>query len=164
MPSRKMMGTSMSAKMMATLAFRSLAKRCTMRRSMNLDPDYRRCGKTLPWIRADERDGPTSSSVTFARQRTELWVWARYSKLTEIHKHSPHWIALCQIETASLMATKCDHRDSGIAGMGKLTSASTDCALGIKMCPQDDASRLLRILVQFDRDLRHPGSRRFHQE
>jgi hypothetical protein len=78
--------------------------------------------KTLPWIYADERDGLTSSSVTFARQRMELWILATYSKLAEIHKHSVQWILLCQIETASLMSIKCDHRDSCIAGIAKLSS------------------------------------------
>jgi hypothetical protein len=52
----------------------------------------------------------------------ELWILATYSKLAEIHKHSLQWISLCQIETASLMSIKCDHRDSGIAGIAKLTS------------------------------------------
>ncbi|MBR1086871.1 hypothetical protein JQ621_05200 [Bradyrhizobium manausense] len=100
---------------------------------MNLDPEYRRCGKTRPWIGADERDGPTSSPVTFARQRTELWICAPYSKLAEILKHGADWVLLCQIETASLMATKCDRRASGMAGTGKLTSAFAERTLGIKM-------------------------------
>jgi hypothetical protein len=89
---------------------------------MTLNPDYRRCGKSTSLIRADERDGLTLSSTKPARQRVELWISAAYSKLTEIHKQSGQWILLCQIETASLMSIKGDHRDSCIAGIEKLSA------------------------------------------
>src|SRR5438128_640330 len=54
MPSRKMIGTIISAKIMATLAFRSLAKRSITRRTMTLILITVAAAETLPWNRATE--------------------------------------------------------------------------------------------------------------